>query len=136
MESNSLPSEKADNTLTPPDQTQMALERTHLAYERTLMAWIRTSAALITSGFTIYKFFEFLREPSHQPQHVLGSRHYGMCLIVIGIFTLALATWQHQRSMKQLRMQFPEAPFSLATLAATLISGLGILALIAVACRA
>jgi hypothetical protein len=38
--------------------------------------------------------------------------------------------------MKQLRVPYPDAPFSLATLAATLISGLGILALIAVACRA
>lgn len=131
-----MPSENADNTVAPPDQTQMALQRTHLAYERTLMAWIRTSAALITSGFTIYKFFEFLREPSHQAQHVLGSRSYGMCLIVIGVVTLTLATWQHRQNMKKLRVQYPEAPHSLAMLVAAMISGLGILALIAVACRA
>ena len=131
-----MPSEKSENTVAPPDQTQMALERTHLAYERTLMAWIRTSAALITAGFTLYKFFDYLIEPARQAQHVLGSRTFGMCLIVIGVVTLALATWQHRQSLKRLPVQYPEAPFSLATLAATLVSGLGILALIAVACRA
>ena len=131
-----MPDEKSVNTVTPPDQTHMALERTHLAYERTLMAWIRTSAALMTSGFTIYKFFEYLVEPGRQVQHVLGSRTYGMCLIAIGVVTLALATWQHRQSLKRLRLQYPNAPFSLETLAATLVSGLGILALIAVAFRA
>ncbi len=131
-----MPIQNADNIVAPPDQTQMALERTHLAYERTLMAWIRTSAALITAGFTLYKFFEYLIEPGRQAQHALGSRAYGMCLIVIGVVTLALATWQHQQSLKRLRVQYPDVPFSLATLAATLVSGLGILALIAVACRA
>jgi Domain of unknown function (DUF202) len=39
--------------------TRLAVERTRLAYERTLMAWVRTATALISFGFTIYKFFEF-----------------------------------------------------------------------------
>ncbi len=69
-----MPSENSNNTVAPPDQTQMALQRTHLAYERTLMAWIRTSAALITAGFTLYKFFDYLIEPARRTQNVLGSR--------------------------------------------------------------
>ena len=45
-----------------PNATQLAVERTRLAYERTLMAWVRTATSLISFGFTIYKFFQFLRE--------------------------------------------------------------------------
>jgi putative membrane protein len=45
-----------------PDATQLAVERTTLAHERTLMAWVRTSVSLISFGFTIYKFFQYLRE--------------------------------------------------------------------------
>ena len=44
-----------------PDATKLAVERTRLAYERTLMAWVRTSTSLISFGFTIYKFFQYLR---------------------------------------------------------------------------
>ena len=42
--------------------TDLALRRTFMAYERTLMAWIRTATSLISFGFTIYKFFEYLVE--------------------------------------------------------------------------
>jgi putative membrane protein len=119
------------------DQVKLALERTFLAHERTLMAWIRTAASLITFGFTLFKFVEYLneREPDRIQQHVLGARTYGMVLIVVGVVTLALATLQHRQVTKRLRAQYPEAPFSLALLLAALISGLGILALIATVYR-
>ena len=42
--------------------TKLAFERTWAAYERTMLAWIRTAASLITFGFSVYKFFEILRE--------------------------------------------------------------------------
>ena len=45
-----------------PDSTVLAIERTRLAHERTLMAWVRTSTSLISFGFSIYKFFEYLKE--------------------------------------------------------------------------
>ena len=41
---------------------ELALRRTFLAHERTLMAWIRTSVSLISFGFTIYKFFQYLAQ--------------------------------------------------------------------------
>jgi putative membrane protein len=125
--------EHAEKTTAGPDQMQLALERTFLAHERTLMAWIRTAASLITFGFTLYKFFEFLheREPGTAPQGPLTARTYGMVMIVVGIVTLALATWQHRVSVKRLRLQYREEPFSLALLVAAFISGLGLLALAA-----
>ena len=42
--------------------TKLAVDRTRLAHERTLMAWVRTATSLISFGFTIYKFFQFLRD--------------------------------------------------------------------------
>jgi putative membrane protein len=97
------------------------------------MAWVRTAASLITFGFTLFKFFEYLREQQQgaTEQHVFGARSYGTVMIVIGVVTLALATWQHGQGMARLRAQYPEAPFSLALLLSTLISVLGILALVA-----
>jgi putative membrane protein len=126
------------NAAAGPDQFHLALERTFLAHERTLMAWVRTAASLITFGFTLFKFFEYLHEHEQDAmeQRVLGARSYGMVMIVIGVVTLALATWQHRQSMAKLRARYPDAPFSLALLLAALISGLGILALIATFHRA
>jgi putative membrane protein len=97
------------------------------------MAWVRTAASMITFGFTLFKFFQYLHEHERDAmeQPVLGARSYGMVMIVIGVVTLALATWQHRQNMAKLRAEYPEAPFSLALLLAALISGLGILALIA-----
>ena len=43
------------------DATRLALSRTILAHDRTLMAWVRTSTSMISFGFTIYKFFQFVQ---------------------------------------------------------------------------
>ena len=42
--------------------TELSVDRTRLAHERTLMAWVRTATSLLSFGFTIHKFFEYLRE--------------------------------------------------------------------------
>ncbi len=43
-----------------PGSTELALDRTYLAHDRTLMAWVRTATSLISFGFTIYKFFQYM----------------------------------------------------------------------------
>jgi len=48
--------------------TKLAIERTRLAHERTLMAWVRTATSLISFGFTVYKFFQYLRESQGRPR--------------------------------------------------------------------
>lgn len=118
------------------DATQLALQRTRLAYERTLMAWIRTSISLIGFGFSIYKFFQYVREQQGtEAQHLIGSRAFGMLMIGIGLFTLLLATLQHHGSMKTL----PRAPgtpaLPLAVIVAAAVSVLGVLGLLAVIFR-
>jgi len=118
------------------DAQSLAVQRTLLAHERTLMAWIRTSTSLISFGFTIYKFFQYLQEKQTAPHEgVFGPRQYGTLMIVIGIIALFLATVQHRRDMKDLRKHHPEVPYSLATVLAALISLLGIGALLAVIFR-
>ena len=114
------------------DQVTLALERTFLAHERTLMAWTRTATSLITFGFTLYKFFEFLHERGEatRGQQVVGARTFGMLMIGIGVVTLIVASFQHRLQVGRLKAHYPDAPFSLALLLAGLIAGLGILGLV------
>ena len=121
----------------PPDATQLAVERTRLAYERTLMAWIRTAVSLISLGFTIYKFFEFLRESRQDrpPEPLLGPHLFAVLMIVVGLGSLMLAWLQHHWQMKAMRGQFGSMPYSLAGVIACLIAGLGAFALVLVAFR-
>lgn len=107
-----------------------------MAHDRTLMAWVRTSTSLISFGFTIYKFFQYLHEQNAvRNDRLFGPRQYALLMISVGILALVLATAQHRRDMKRLRAEHPEVPNSLATLLAGLMSLLGVLALLAVIFR-
>jgi len=123
----------SDENVTPNTSTLLAIDRTRLAHDRTLMAWVRTSTSLISFGFTIYKFFQYLREQQKvTSESFFGPRQFGTLMITIGIVALILATAQHRRDMKTLRKHYPEVPYSLATVLAGLISLLGVIALLAV----
>jgi uncharacterized membrane protein YidH (DUF202 family) len=73
-----LTSEVLKESAGAPNAIDLALDRTHMAYERTLMAWIRTAASLISFGFTVYKFFEYLGEstPGGQSERFFGVREF------------------------------------------------------------
>ena len=120
-----------------PTSTELAMDRTLLAHDRTLMAWVRTATSLISFGFTIYKFFQYLREHEglEADGRVLGPRRFAMLMISVGLASLLLATIQQLQLRKKLKRIFPQAGFPLATIMAALISLLGILALIAVVLR-
>ena len=118
--------------------TKLAIERTRLAHERTLMAWVRTATSLISFGFTVYKFFQYLRESqgSAATTGPIGPREFGALMIGIGIASLILATIGHRRSMRALRANYGAlVPNSLATVVAGLIGILGVLLLVAVVLR-
>lgn len=125
------------NNMSADTSTILAIDRTRLAHDRTLMAWVRTSTSLISFGFTIYKFFQYMQEqqPGARREGTLGPRQYATLMICIGIVALIFATWQHRRDMKTLRAHHPEVPYSLVTVLAGLISLLGIVALLAVIFR-
>lgn len=128
MESNTL-----TNSL---NSNQLAVDRTRLAHERTLMAWVRTATSLISFGFTIYKFFQYLREQSQaREDRIFGPREFALVMIGIGLMALLFATLQHRRDALRLRAQYPGVPYSLATVLAGLLSILGIVAFVAVVFR-
>jgi putative membrane protein len=120
-----------------PDATQLAVDRTRLAHERTLMAWIRTSVSLISFGFTIYKFFQYLRESEHASPvaNALNPRRFGMSMILLGLLMLVVATIQHRRDLKVLETRYGKGPRSLASIVAILVGALGIMALVGVYLR-
>ena len=109
--------------------TRLAFERTYLAHERTMMAWVRTAVALISFGFTIAKFFQYLRETQHEQAPLASPRGVGILMIAIGLVALALADLQHRGALRVLREQCPDVPGSPAGVTAALIAVLGILAL-------
>src|SRR4030095_540768 len=82
-------------SVTQPDpRVRLAFERTFLAYERTRIAWVRTALALISFGFVIAKFFQYLREKQGETATVLSPRAVGLVMITIGLLGLILANWQ------------------------------------------
>jgi len=126
----------ATQTTELPSATELAIERTRLAHERTLMAWVRTAVSLITFGFTLYKFFQYLVEQGGRPpEHLVGPRRFAMMMISAGLLSLVLATLQHWRYMHRLRKTTREAVYSLATLMAAIVAMLGIVSMLLVYLR-
>jgi putative membrane protein len=123
-----LKGEQADVQL--PIGTKLAFERTYLAHERTQMAWVRTCLALITFGFAIAKFFQYVHEKQPEEAPLLSPKTVGALMISIGLVALALASLQHRRALRALRAHCASLPISLAGVTATLIALLGILALV------
>ena len=108
----------------------LAFQRTLLAYERTQIAWVRTALSLISFGFAIAKFFQYLRQTTGQSATLLSPRAVGLLMIVIGLIGLVLANWQQRRAVKALRRRCPELPPPVAGVMAWMIAFLGALALL------
>lgn len=118
--------------------TRLAVERTRLAYERTLMAWVRTATSLISFGFTVYKFFQFdmSKQQPVSANAAIGPRGFALMMISIGLVALTLSTIEHRRNMQAMRAEFGSISYSTSAIVATLVSGLGVVALVAVVLRA
>ena len=83
-------------------RTGMAFQRMRLAEDRTLMAVIRTSLSLIGFGFTIYQFFQRLREQDVITR-AAAPRHFGLALVALGVLMLLLGIVYHVQFMLGLR---------------------------------
>jgi putative membrane protein len=83
-------------------RTGMSLQRTRMSADRTLMSVIRTSLSLIGFGFTIFQFFQRLRE-----QDVItkagAARNFGLSLVALGILMLVVGIVYHIQFMLGLR---------------------------------
>ena len=83
-------------------RTGMAFQRTRLAEDRTLMAVIRTSLSLIGFGFTIFQFFQRLREQDVITK-AAAPRHFGLALVALGVLMLLFGIVYHVQFMLGLR---------------------------------
>jgi putative membrane protein len=122
-------------------RTGMAFQRTRLAEDRTLMAVIRTALSLIGFGFTIYQFFQRLRE-QEVVTRAAAPRHFGVALVALGILMLVLGIGYHvqfmlglrrlRESMRQEGLVHGETvfPVSLTLITALLLLAVGLAAII------
>ena len=106
----------------------LAIDRTRLAAERNLMAWVRTALSMLTFGFTIYKFLQYIREESTVPlPRPHAPRNLALALIGVGTFALIIACIQHWKYVRRLSAVQPQKPWDLAFIVACLLALLGIL---------
>jgi len=122
-------------------RTGMAFQRTRLAEDRTLMAVIRTALSLIGFGFTIFRFFQTLRERD-MISTAAASRHFGLALVGLGVLMLILGILYHARFMlglRRLRHSMSEDglirgetafPVSLTLITALLLLAIGLTAIL------
>jgi putative membrane protein len=106
----------------------LALDRTRLAAERNLMAWVRTSLSMLTFGFTIHKFLQYMQERSQMElARPHAPRNLALALIGIGTLVLVVAGVQHVRYVRRLDAVSPVGTWDLALVVAILLALLGVL---------
>jgi len=115
------------------DRTELAVERSFLAFERTLMAWLRTSLSMISFGFTLAKFFQYLAEQRGGALvgsfgRTWASDTVGLTMIAIGTVSLVVAVIQHHRRVEALRPYGLPPQWNLALWVAGLVAVLGVFA--------
>ena len=117
-------------TLPVANVNELAVERTIMAAERTLMSWTRTSISLISFGFTIYKFLEYMQSEGKAIvfTNPNGPKNFGIALILIGVVALVVASVQY-RSLQKKLLPGKKLVYSLSFLVAWSILLLGFLAL-------
>ena len=86
-------------------RTGMSFQRTRMSADRTLMSVIRTALSLIGFGFTIFQFFEKLRETNLLVVNPGAARHFGLMLVLLGIVMLVLGIGFHVAFMVGLRRE-------------------------------
>lgn len=130
------PEKRSDNQLAQ-ERTDLALQRTVIAADRTLMAWIRTSISMIGFGFSIFKFFEYLRQAEgfYSIVRAQAPRRLGLALIALGTIALIVAIYQHWRFLKVIIAAERVSKWSLSVIVAILLALIGVFAFINVLLR-
>ena len=115
----------------------LALVRTRFSSERGLLAWMRTSVSLFTFGFSMIKFFDYLKRQQQGDQIPEGLYRLGIVVICVGIMILVPAVGQHvKRLRREKELGMPTlSRFSLPIGAATTFFFIGATILIAIVLR-
>jgi putative membrane protein len=118
------------------DALWQAIQRTCLAYDRTMMAWVRTATALMSFGFTIYKFFEIESKQAQTPPGLLRSAaQFGSLMIVIGIVAAVIAAIEQVRFLRRVQAEYGRVPSSPTNVIATIVGVVGLSGLAVVLLR-
>lgn len=83
-------------------RTGMSFQRTRMSADRTLMSVIRTAISLIGFGFTIFQFFQKMKDASVIAR-ANAPRNFGLALVFLGIGMLVLGIIYHLLFMIGLR---------------------------------
>jgi putative membrane protein len=86
-------------------RTGMSFQRTRMSADRTLMSVIRTSLSLISFGFTIFQFFQHLKESAVLRSGANAARNFGLALVILGVCMLTLGIIYHALFMIDLRRE-------------------------------
>lgn len=125
-------------------RTGMAFQRTRMAADRTLMAVIRTSLSLIGFGFTIFQFFERLRDQNIISGGGGSTRRFGVALVALGVAMLIFGIVFHVKYMlglRRLRLSMCEEglvhgetgfPVSLTLITALMLLAIGVAAFVSI----
>src|SRR5262245_27483890 len=85
-------------------RTGMSFQRTRMSADRTLMSVIRTSLSLIGFGFTIFQFFQKLKDAGTLA-HAAAPRNFGVALVALGILMLIGGIIYHLKLLLHQRYQ-------------------------------
>jgi inner membrane protein YidH len=123
-------------------RTGMSFQRTRMSADRTLMSVIRTSLSLIGFGFTIFQFFQKLKESETLKGGAGAARNFGVTLVALGIGMLVIGIAYHVHFMMGLRKtrdEMTEAglihgestfPVSLTLITAIVLLAIGVAAIV------
>ena len=107
------------------DANDMAKARTAMAADRTLMAWVRTALSMISFGFTIAKFFQYLEQSGRPVANPHSPRNLGLTLTALGIAGVVAAIVEHQHTLRELGVERPGARWSVTVISAIVIALIG-----------
>jgi uncharacterized membrane protein YidH (DUF202 family) len=122
-------------------RTGMSFQRTRMSADRTLMSIIRTSLSLISFGFTIFQFFQKLRD-ANVVDSAREPRMFGSALVWLGIGLLVMGIVYHVQFMiglRKTRAAMTEGelihgesgfPVSITLIAAVLLLLIGVVAIV------
>ncbi|MEJ2431595.1 MAG: DUF202 domain-containing protein [Deltaproteobacteria bacterium] len=135
MDKNNMESQESKNidkgSALPEKRMDLPFEQNRLAADRTIMAWIRTSLSMIGFGFTIYKFFQYLKESGSSPGFPdQRPRNFGLALVILGTVFLIFASIEYLSFLRRLNQETGHKfRISTTSVAALLMSLVGLMAL-------
>jgi putative membrane protein len=108
---------------------ELASTRTLMAADRTLMAWTRTALAMISFGFTIFKFLHGMHAAGalhlRRPEE---PRNMGLFLTSLGIASLLAGLFEHLKTLGQVEGRRPRLRASFYVACLVLLLGIFVLA--------